>query len=513
MLQTDVSLVLDELNPWQRTGAVPDELLPGPERPLAEFLWHRLVHNQPRRHQLILGPRRVGKTTALYQTVAHLLDAGISPSQIHWLKMDHPKLIEEDLGDLVKAALESCEATDEHPAFVMIDEIVYGEKWDHWLKTFHDLNWPVRVAATASASGVAKSRHAESGVGRWEEQYLTPYSFYDFLHLVGRSEERTQKESNEKTPPTLFPKDTLFPTAFPPASELEIDVADTLCETLRLLPRNNPPDPSRRRLLQTFMLLGGFPEIITDEQRDESGTELKALIRAQRVLRSEIIDRVIYKDIQLAAEVRNPKRLERLLYAAGGQIAELFVPTNMSNDLDIPVATVETYLSHLEKAFLIFMLTNYSSNEVTTQKRGRKIYFYDGAVRNAALQRGLIDDNVEKGHLLENLAATSLNTLANNASIRIYHWRDGKNEVDLIYDDPRKPLAFEITKSRKPHGTGLSAISKRHKKFVGNCYIVRPDAKVVHPDEDNIGTLPFDLFLLAMGAQTNLESKNRLGVA
>ena len=509
-LSDDVSLVLDELNPWHRSGIVPDEVLPGPERPLAEFLWQRLKHNRPRRHQLVLGPRRVGKTTALYQTVAHLLAEGIPPFQIHWLKMDHPKLIEEDLGKLVKAALESCEATSEHPAFVMIDEIVYAEKWHNWLKTFHDLKWPVRIAATASASGAAKSRHAESGVGRWEEQYLPPYSFYDFLHLARMSPRSAQEEDDGEGIPTLFPKATMFP----PVSEIKIDVADTLAETLRLLPRNIPPDPSKDRLLRTFMLLGGFPEIIADEQRDESDTEVKALIRAQRVLRSEIIDRVIYKDIQLATEVRNPKRLERLLYAAGGQISELFLPKNVSNDLDIPVATVETYLSHLENAFLIFMLTNYSSNEVTTQKRGRKLYFHDGAVRNAALQRGLtpIDDQGEKGHLLENLAAASLHALATNASIRVYHWRDDDSEVDLIYDDPREPLAFEITKSRKPHGSGLTALSERHKKFAGNCYVVRPEAKVIHPDESSIGTLPFDLFLLAVGAQTQLEAKKRIGM-
>ena len=324
-----------------------------PGAPIGRILWQRLKHNRPRRHQLVLGPRRVGKTTALYQTVAHLLAEGIPPFQIHWLKMDHPKLIEEDLGKLVKAALESCEATSEHPAFVMIDEIVYAEKWHNWLKTFHDLKWPVRIAATASASGAAKSRHAESGVGRWEEQYLPPYSFYDFLHLARMSPRGAQEEDDGEGIPTLFPKATMFP----PVSEIKIDVADTLAETLRLLPRNIPPDPSKDRLLRTFMLLGGFPEIIADEQRDESDTEVKALIRAQRVLRSEIIDRVIYKDIQLATEVRNPKRLERLLYAAGGQISELFLPKNVSNDLDIPVATVETYLSHLENAFLIFMLT------------------------------------------------------------------------------------------------------------------------------------------------------------
>jgi uncharacterized protein len=50
--------------------------------------------------------------------------------------------------------------------------------------------------------------------------------------------------------------------------------------------------------------------------------------------------------------------------------------------------TLDRYVSYLEQTFLVFRLTNYSGNESSIQKRGRKTYFHDGAVRNAALQRG-----------------------------------------------------------------------------------------------------------------------------
>lgn len=97
-------------------------------------------------------PARVGKTTALYQTVHHLIAAGIAPARIWWLRVDHPLLLQEDLGDLVRAVLETSHASTDEPVFLLLDELVYTGRWDLWLKTFFDEQWPVRIAATSSAT-------------------------------------------------------------------------------------------------------------------------------------------------------------------------------------------------------------------------------------------------------------------------------------------------------------------------------------------------------------------------
>lgn len=69
----DLQRVSEEQNPWHRTGNVPASLARDVERPLAQLLWRRLQDDEPHRFQIVLGPRRVGKTTALYQTVRHLI--------------------------------------------------------------------------------------------------------------------------------------------------------------------------------------------------------------------------------------------------------------------------------------------------------------------------------------------------------------------------------------------------------------------------------------------------------
>lgn len=38
---------------------------------------------------------------------------------------------------------------------------------DLWFKTFYDERWPVRIAATSSATAALRDRRTESGVGRW----------------------------------------------------------------------------------------------------------------------------------------------------------------------------------------------------------------------------------------------------------------------------------------------------------------------------------------------------------
>lgn len=371
----------EEQNPWRQVGDVPSTLAPPVARPLAEVLWRRLANSRLRRFQIVLGPRRVGKTTVLYQTVQRLLRDGISAQRIWWWRLGHPLLAEASLGELVRAAVDS---GVEHPVYVMLDEVVRAPDWDRWLKTFHDERWPVRIVATASAIGVLRSRTIESGVGRWQERHLMPYRFGEFLDLVGQA-----------TPP--------------------MTAGDSLAATLRMLPAGARPAPKLARWREAFLHTGGFPELLlpqtTAPAADPSEPPLpQRLLESQRVLRSDAVERAIYQDIPQAFGVDNPALLERLAYSLAGQTAGILAPERLARDLGLSQPTVARYLAYLERSFLVFALPNYSGTEARIQRRRRKLYFVDGAVRNAALQRGLalLDDPDELGVLQENLVAAAL---------------------------------------------------------------------------------------------------------
>jgi len=481
----DLQRVFDEQNPWQRLGSVPVTLVRPVERPLAQQLWQPLYRDDPHRFQLVLGPRRVGKTTALYQTVRHLIDVDVAPSRIWWLRLDHPLLLQESLGDLVRAVLDVSSATPERPVFLMLDELVYTDQWDLWLKTFFDDQWPVRIAATSSATAALRERRLESGVGRWSEQHLTPYLFTEFLDLVGRGR--------------------------------HIDVGETLADTLGALAQGQRVDQDLARWRRLFMLVGGFPELLTAARDRPDDDESNRLLESQQVLRSDAVERAIYKDIPQSFGVDNPMMLERLLYVLAAQITGVLSPSNICSQLGLSQPTFDRYLSYLEQAFLVFTLPNYSGREATVQKRGRKLYFVDGAIRNAALQRGLapLDNPIELGALLENLVAATLRSLALHSGVRLHHWRDGKHEVDLVFDHLDRPLAFEIGSSPDHSRAGFRAFMERHPRFEGRCYLVAPQVTVGHPGSTaaGVGTLPLDLFLLAVGAQAEHTLARNLGVA
>ncbi|NUN51863.1 MAG: ATP-binding protein, partial [Planctomycetaceae bacterium] len=424
----DFARVFAEQNPWHASGEVPESLARTVERPLGRLLPGRLLEDRPRRFQVILGPRRVGKTTCMYQAVRALLRAGVPRRDLWWLRLDHPLLATVPLGELVRRILDGFRAErGAGPLHLFLDELTWAADWDLWLKTFHDEGWPVRVLATSSSVAALRSRRVESGIGRWEESFLAPCLLPELLDL-------------ERYP-------------------VDLEVRPTLAGTLEAAARGNPPLPGvevhRRRLL----LCGGFPELLLDLPR-EAGEEA-LLLRSQAVLRDDAIERAVYRDIPRAFGVDSPVLLERLLYVLAGQVAGLLSPRSLCSDLDgLSQPTLDRYLSHLEQCFLVFTLRNFSGSERAIQKRGRKVYFVDGAVRNAALQRGLapLEDPSEMGHLVENMAAAHLHALARASQARLFHWRQGEEEVDLLLHQPGAPVAFEV--SSRPHHSraGLRAL-------------------------------------------------------
>lgn len=241
------------------------------------------------------------------------------------------------------------------------------------------------------------------------------------------------------------------------------------------------------------------------------------LLESQRILRSDAVERGVYKDIPQAYGIDNPMALERLLYILAGQVTGILSPESICAGLgNLSTPTFERYVSYLQQAFLVFTLSNYSGSEETKQRRGRKVYFVDGAVRNAALQRGLapIRDPAETGLLLENMVAGHLHALAQQTQVRLYHWRHGKREVDLVYDHPEFPLAFEIAQSPRHTRLGLVEFEQTFPRFRGRCYLVTPGIPATLPENsaDGIGTLPLDALLIAISAQSRHELTQRLGV-
>jgi len=481
--QACIDALIDQ-NPWRSLGRVPDPFYKPVRRFLASHLWRALL-GKSNRFQVVLGPRRVGKSVTLYQTVQSLIEDGVDPRHVWYMRMDHPLLMTYDLGTWVKAIVGEQQTTQ----YLLLDEINYAKQWDRWLKTFFDEQLPVKIVATSSSTAALRDGF-ESGIGRWSEQFLTPYTFSEFLSL-----RQSFTCTDIAGSPNLFETIATFVANCPTYDALESD---------------------RRR----YLLIGGFPELLLAHEQTEDVKN--ALLRSQQTLRSEAVQRVAGMDLPQVFNIQNPILLEKLIYLLGQRMCGLSNVSNLASTLEITRPTVQQYIEYLEKAFLVFNLPNYSPKEDAIQRRGRKVFFVDGAVRNAALQRGLApaDDPHEMGLLVENAAAAHLYTLSLQNGVRIFHWRDSTQaEVDLIYDDTSAPIAFEITTLRDHDLSGLRALMQKYPRFKGRCFLVSSHSNSSHHarmpsgSADGVGRISFDAFLMAVSAQVRAALGLRLETA
>lgn len=491
MLNPEVISLLGSQNPWHVSGQVGDRLAPPRERHPARWLWKRQTEELLYRYQIVLGPRRTGKTVTMYQTVRRLLDLGIDAGRLWWISLDHPLLALHRLDELVDFTVRRAGASPERPVFLFLDELVYADQWDLWLKQFYDQRLPIRLTASSSAASALRRGRLESGVGRWEEIYLGPCQLSEALDLLGY-------ESPIRVGPTLA--DT---------------VAANLTETL----------PARVSDVRELLLAaGGYPELLLHLGRPPEGTlpgtaTRRVLPDLMERLRSDGMERVVYRDIQQSPPLVRPLQLEKLAYLLADRTGGVVSSANLAQDLAISAPTVETYLGHLERAFMVFPLLNYSGKEGVTQRRGRKYYLIDPALRSAILRRPPYwsEDPSEQGKLVETLAASHLHGLGKQEGVRVFHWRLGNRfEVDLVYDHPRRPMAFEIALSRSHKRQGLRELLHRNPRFRNRSYlVVAHSAIALAPEEspDGVGEMPLDLFLLAVGGQHDRAVAGRLGVS
>jgi len=88
---------LEEWNPWWRDGKVPSDLA-GRSRQLTERVIELL--EQPEIVNLV-GVRRSGKSTIMYQVVDRLLSSGTPPQNVMMVNFEDPALDGDSLGSML----------------------------------------------------------------------------------------------------------------------------------------------------------------------------------------------------------------------------------------------------------------------------------------------------------------------------------------------------------------------------------------------------------------------------
>lgn len=275
-------------------------------------------------------------------------------------------------------------------------------------------------------------------MGRWIRVPVPTLSFYEFL--------RIRNEELPKVSPALSPRD-LFPR---PKREL-----------LGLAARLRPIQP----LFLRYLLVGGFPE--TARHPDSSF--------CQRLLREDVVERVLKRDMTALFNIRNVNALERLfiyLCLHSGSILEV---QTCSNALQLQRSTVDNYLELLEQANLIYRLPPAEVGGKKVLKARHKVYLVDAALRNAVLLRGeeILSDPDELGVVVKTTVLRHLIAFHYRDNPKVLYWREpsSNKEVDVIVQSPAYNLPVEIKYRESPSlGEKSGLVAYCQKEQVAQAY-------------------------------------------
>ena len=216
----DTIQTLQKWNPWWGTTQVP-EALRGIERENKLLLLKALDAKQIKD---IIGIRRAGKTTLLYQVIDELLKAKINPRDIIFIRFDDP--------GISKISLEQLETVlyqiSPQPQYLFLDEIQEKKGWEKWVKTIYDLQRFKQIFITGSSTALLSKELGTLLTGRHLSFQLMPFSFREYLLVQGWTNFNPSYLSAEKGKVLYHLNQYLTQSGFPEAIVHEKSLTKTI---------------------------------------------------------------------------------------------------------------------------------------------------------------------------------------------------------------------------------------------------------------------------------------------
>jgi len=125
-------------NPWWQTSEIAEFYQPFKYRAYFDSFHSLVTTKRPKRAVVLMGPRRVGKTVMLNQSIQKLIDSGIQSLKIIFISLDKPIYSRLDPDYLMSLSLEAASLDSPDGCYFFFDEIQYLKEWENYLKTMVD---------------------------------------------------------------------------------------------------------------------------------------------------------------------------------------------------------------------------------------------------------------------------------------------------------------------------------------------------------------------------------------
>ena len=464
--------IMRQYNPWWKNPlSVKNESKP--QKRLAYYEALNIIGQKTiRRFLLLSGARRVGKTTIMYQIIEKLINDGINPKNILYISFDNPMIKMVNSNEVLKI-FDSLYTTN-GMKYIFFDEIQYAENWELWLKVIYDTRKDICVVATGSASPVLEKGSSESGTGRWTVLKIPTLSFYEYCRLL----ELEEPELPENLRITQL---TDMSTA---------ELGDLMEKFSHLINHFN-----------RYLTIGGFPELVLSDNDDY----------AQRMLREDVVDKVIKRDVLTLFNIRSPLLMEKLFLYLCINSTEIFNTATAAKELEnITVNTIESYLNALEMSNLIYISRPVGVGSKAVLKGKPKIFVADAAIRNAVLMTDdILSDEKELGIMVETAVYKHLVSFYQNRPVNLGYYRklkENQKEVDVVIELPREKILCEVkyrNQSHIPVNDAIVELCNDDKANVSHAFLItkRLDdfGKTRHDTKVPIFKLPAVVFLYLLG--------------
>jgi len=141
---------------------------------------------------IIVGSRRIGKTTFLKQIIRNCLEKiKVPPKNILYLALDNPRLIKIPISEHLRNFRKIFMHSRSEKLYLFLDEIQDSLDWERELKTIYDLE-NIKIICTASTSSLIKKQGGKL-TGRQIIIQIYPLTFKEFLtfkrNIPARSED------------------------------------------------------------------------------------------------------------------------------------------------------------------------------------------------------------------------------------------------------------------------------------------------------------------------------------
>ena len=282
----------------------------------------------------VVGMRRSGKTTFLWQCLADKLAAGVERESLLYLNFEDERLIGMQATDLQWIVEDYYRLTphlrDRQRVTFFFDEIQLVEGWERFARRLIDTEL-ADLFLTGSSARLLSREVATSMRGRALEVRVHPFSFRESLRHAG-----------------LEPQEPCATWAKALRSEM---------------------DAHLRRYLTT----GGFPEV------------QRAPVPVRRDLIRSYVDVAVLRDVIERHAVSNPlalRWLQRHLLASPATpfSVQKFYDTLKSQGISIGKDTLHAFLGYLEDSFLIRIVSIHSASERKRMIHPRKVYPIDSGI-------------------------------------------------------------------------------------------------------------------------------------